>query len=109
MNPLVTMIVREGNTVIVQGAVTIDNAVMLTKSGIALFDDQPLTVDLHQVTEVDSTIISMLLEWQRATGKNSHALQFINMPENLKSLIQLYGVAELIPAPVNPTTMQSAP
>lgn len=109
MNPLVPMIVREGNTVRVQGAVTIDHAVMLTKSGIALFDDQPLTIDLQQVTEVDSTIVSMLLEWQRATGKNNPALQFINMPENLKSLIQLYGIAELIPAPANPIIMQSAP
>ena len=102
------MIFREGNTVIVQGAVTIDNAVMLTKSGIALFDDQPLTIDLDQVAEVDSTIVSILLEWQRATRKNRHALQFINMPESLISLIQLYGVAELIPLVVNPIPVQNA-
>ncbi|NBQ68331.1 MAG: STAS domain-containing protein [Nitrosomonadaceae bacterium] len=81
---------------------------MLTKSGIALFDDQPLTIDLDQVTEVDSTIVSMLLEWQRATRKSSHALQFINMPESLKSLIQLYGVAELIPLSANPVSVQNA-
>lgn len=93
---------------IVQGAVTIDHAVMLTKSGIALFDDQPLTIDLDQVTEVDSTIVSVLLEWQRATRKSSHALQFINMPESLKSLIQLYGVAELIPLAANPIPVQNA-
>lgn len=108
MNPSVPMIFREGGTVIVQGAVTIDNAVMLTRSGIALFDDQPLTIDLDQVAEVDSTIVSVLLEWQRATRNNRHALQFINMPESLKSLIQLYGVAELIPLAVNPVPVQNA-
>lgn len=108
MNPSVPMIFREGDTVIVQGAVTIDNAVMLTKSGIALFDNQPLVIDLDQVTEVDSTIVSVLLEWQRATRKNRHALQFINMPESLKSLIQLYGVAELIPLAANPVPVQNA-
>ncbi|PTQ67375.1 phospholipid transport system transporter-binding protein [Nitrosomonas oligotropha] len=108
MSPSIPMIFRDGNTVIVQGAVTIDHAVMLTKSGIALFDDQPLRIDLDQVTEVDSTIVSILLEWQRATRKNSHVLQFINMPESLKSLIQLYGVAELIPLAVNPVPVQNA-
>ncbi|MDV6347161.1 STAS domain-containing protein [Nitrosomonas sp. Is35] len=108
MNSSIPIISREGNTVIVQGAVTIDHAVMLKKSGIALFDDQPLTIDLNQVTEVDSTIVSVLLEWQRATRKNRHALQFINMPESLKSLIQLYGVAELIPLAANPIPVQNA-
>lgn len=59
---------------IVQGAVTIDSVVMLTKTGIALFDDQPLTIDLDQVTEVDSTIVSMLLEWLRATQKKQSGI-----------------------------------
>ena len=108
MNPSVPVIFREGDNVIVQGAVTIEHVVMLTKNGIALFDDQPLTIDLDQVTEVDSTIVSMLLEWLRATRNNNHSLQFINMPESLKSLIQLYGVAELIPLAVNPVTIKNA-
>lgn len=102
------MISRAGDTVIVQGAVTIDHVAMLTKNGIALFGDQPLTVDLGQVTEVDSTIVSMLLEWLRATRKNNHPLQFINMPGSLKSLIQLYGVAELIPLTADQATLKNA-
>lgn len=103
------MIFRDGDRVIVHGPVTIDNVVMLTQNGIALFDDRLLTIDLEKVTEVDSTIISMLLEWLRATHKNNHPLQFINMPESLKSLIQLYGVAELIPVPENPAAAHNAP
>lgn len=101
------MIFRDGDRVIMNGPVTIDNVVMLTQNGIALFDDRLVTIDLEKVTEVDSTIISMLLEWLRATRKNSHPLQFVNMPESLKSLIQLYGVAELIPVPANPVAAQS--
>lgn len=101
------MIFRDGDRVIMNGPVTIDNVVMLTQNGIALFDDRLVTIDLEKVTEVDSTIISMLLEWLRARRKNSHSLQFVNMPESLKSLIQLYGVAELIPVPANPVAAQS--
>ena len=102
------MIFREGNRMIVQGAVTIDSVVMLTKTGIALFDDQPLTIDLDQVTEVDSTIVSMLLEWLRATQKNNQALHVVNMPGSLKSLIQLYGITELIPLPASEDALHSA-
>lgn len=102
------MIFREGDSVIVQGAVTIDNVVILTQRGIALFDDRPLTIDLGKVTEVDSTIVSMLLEWLRAMQKNNQALRVTNMPDSLKSLIQLYGVTELIPLPIFPVNPPSA-
>lgn len=97
MADLTATIQREGDSVIVDGAVTIGNVVALTKKGIALFDDRSLTIDLKKVTEVDSTIISMLLEWLREMRKKNRSLQFINIPENLKSLIQLYGVTEIIP------------
>ncbi|PTQ80749.1 STAS domain-containing protein [Nitrosomonas ureae] len=103
----VTMIFRDNDRIIVQGPVTIDNVVLLTQNGIALFDDQPLTIDLEKVSEVDSTIISMLLEWLRATRKHAHTLQFVNMPLSLVSLIQLYGMAELISLPVSPVINQN--
>ncbi len=102
LDALVSIVFRDDDTVIVQGPVTIDNVVKLTEDGIALFDDHPLTIDLAKVTEVDSTIISMLLEWLRATRKNTYSLQFINMPESLKSLIQLYDVVELFPVSIKP-------
>ena len=88
---------REGDRIVLQGPVTIDYVADLTRRGIALFDSQSLTVDLAGVTEVDSTIISMLLEWLRTAQKTNRSLQFIHLPGNLRSLIQLYGVAELIP------------
>lgn len=108
LNALPSIVFRDDDAIIVQGPVTIDNVVKLTQDGIALFDDHPLTIDLDKVTEVDSTIISMLLEWLRATRKNSYPLQFINLPESLRSLIQLYDVVELIPVSVNQTTSKNA-
>ena len=95
-NPTAT-IFFDGDRVIVDGAVTVDNVVALTKQGIALFEGRSLTVDLKKVTEVDSTAISMLLEWLRAVRYNNDSLRIINTPQNLGSLIQLYGVAEMVP------------
>lgn len=102
------MIACDGDRIIVQGSVTINNVVALTQRGVVLFDEHHRVIDLDKVTEVDSTIISMLLEWLRAARQKGYPLQFINMPASLESLIQLYGVAELIPVPVNQTTDPSA-
>lgn len=105
-NTLSAMVSCDGDRIIVQGSVTIDNVVALTKQGAALFDEHHWVIDLDKVTGVDSTIISMLLEWLRAAHQKGYLLQFINMPVSLKSLIELYGVVELIPVPAQ-TTDQS--
>ena len=94
------MISCDGDRIIVQGSVTIDNVVAMTQRGAVLFDEHHWVIDLDKVTEVDSTIISMLLEWLRAARQKGYSLQFINMPASLESLIQLYGVVGLIPVPV---------
>jgi phospholipid transport system transporter-binding protein len=39
----------------------------------------------------------MLLEWQREAGRRKRRLIFVNMPEKLKTLVQLYDLLELIP------------
>lgn len=91
------MILREGNIVKVSGAVTVDNVAEMTAQGVALLDNHCLIVDLAAVDEVDSSIVSMLLEWLRAVNQQNCQLQFINQPESLKSLVQLYGVSEFIP------------
>ena len=101
------MISCHGDRIAVQGPVTIENVVTLTRAGMDLLDIPHLTVDLEQVTEVDSTIISMLLEWLRAARQKGYELQVINMPASLTSLIQLYGIVELIPVSTNQPAGQS--
>ena len=95
------MIHRVGNQLVLQGPVTIDNVVEIAQQGAALFDGNDLIVDLANVTEVDSTIVSLLLEWLRNARNQNHRLQFTHVPQNLSSLIQLYGIAELIPLSVD--------
>jgi phospholipid transport system transporter-binding protein len=55
-----------------------------------------VTVDLSAVTEVDSSALSLLLEWRREAGRNGRAIRYLNLPVNLKSLADLYGVTELL-------------
>jgi len=91
------MILRDGNKLGVQGPITIATVVEVIEQGVNLFDRTDLIIDLAQVTEVDSSAVSMLLEWQRKAQKNNQRLCFSNIPENLKNLTQLYGVDELVP------------
>lgn len=93
------MILREGEKLCIQGPITISNVVSVLEQGIALFDQPDLVIDLEQVTEVDSSAVSMLLEWQRKAREHNQQLYFSNMPKNMKNLAELYGVSELIPLP----------
>jgi phospholipid transport system transporter-binding protein len=45
---------------------------------------------------VDSAAVSLLLEWRRAAHGGNRRIEYVNLPDNLKSLAALYGVAELL-------------
>lgn len=56
-----------------------------------------LTIDLSGASHVDTATISMMFEWLRQAQSQACQLSFSGFPKNLKSLIDLYGVADLIP------------
>jgi len=92
---------RDGNTLTLQGAVTIDNAAALMQQGNVLLQavGEDAVMDLAQVTAVDSAAVSLLLEWQRNAASRRQKIAYVNLPQNLVSLARLYDVAELIPLP----------
>ena len=89
------------NRIIVEGSVTIDNVLAITQRGIRLLHEDHRIIDLGKVVKLDSAIISMMLEWLRTAQREHYQLQFINIPPSLISLIQLYGIVELIPSTEN--------
>jgi len=90
------MIVQDGDNYRIQGRITIANANALLTEGLKLFVRDGLTVDLSQLEEVDSSAVSLVLEWLREARRNQRKLSFTNLPENLKSLATLYSVLDLI-------------
>lgn len=95
MHPSVSKTVRRnGDKISVEGSITIDNVVAMTQHGITLFEENSMVIDLASVAEVDSSIVSMLLEWLREAKRRKIQMRFINIPESVKSLMQLYGVSE---------------
>ena len=64
--------------------------------GLQIARGEKLTVDLAQVEAVDSSAVSVLLQWSRLATENDVQLSFINLPPNLRSLADLYDVADVL-------------
>lgn len=94
------MIACEGGRCAVDGPLTIANITAVLADSERLFTAGDVTVDLAAVTEVDSSAVSLLLQWLRAAQRDGRRIAFVNLPPNLKSLAALYSVAELIPGAV---------
>ncbi len=90
------VVLHKNGQLSVEGSITIDNVVTVAERGVALFNSGDLVIDMARVAEVDSTAVSMLLEWRREANRRNCQLSFINIPQKLQSLVQLYGVAELM-------------
>jgi phospholipid transport system transporter-binding protein len=80
----------------VQGPVTANNVLSLLAQGAERFTGSRVTVDLSGVTEVDSSALSLLLEWRREAARNGREISYHNLPASLRSLADLYGVTELL-------------
>jgi phospholipid transport system transporter-binding protein len=92
-----SQLVSEGGRLRVSGPVTLANATALA-AAVEQHLDADLVVDLAAVTEVDSSALSLLFEWQRVAKSRQRKVTFCNLPASLASLADLYGVSELIPA-----------
>jgi phospholipid transport system transporter-binding protein len=90
------MISCEGARCSVKGAVTMRNVTDALAESERLFDQPHVMVDLGGITELDSSAVSLLLEWRRAAHAANRRVDFVNLPANLKSLADLYGVSELL-------------
>lgn len=76
---------------------TTSNATAVLEQGLQALAQQQSVIDMTAVTTIDSAAVAVLLAWQRAAGARRQPLTFCNLPDNLRSLIALYGVGELLP------------
>jgi phospholipid transport system transporter-binding protein len=75
---------------------TVNNAKSALEAGLRAIESGQTEIDLAQLTAVDSAAVATLLAWQRAALERGSVLRFTNLPANLQSLIELYGVADLL-------------
>ena len=75
--------------------VTQENAVQLEKEGL-LNSDSLRVIDCSALKDFDSTVLTVLLAWQKKLQAEGHALAVEHAPEKLRVLAGLYGVSALL-------------
>lgn len=90
------MITRDGDRYRVQGPLTMSNITAVLEEGLRLFEGDSVVVDFAGAEEVDSSAVSLMLEWLRDARRRNRRVQFVNLPANLTSLAKLYDALELV-------------
>jgi phospholipid transport system transporter-binding protein len=88
---------REGRRILVSGPVTLTNVAGILEEGRRHLEEGVRVVDLAEVSEMDSSLLAMMLAWLRDAKARNRELAFANPPEALQSIARLYGVDGLIP------------
>jgi phospholipid transport system transporter-binding protein len=81
----------------VSGAVTLANAAQVLDEGRQHLAEGVHTVDLGEVTDMDSALLALVLAWLRDAKAAERDLALANVPEALQTLSRLYGVEALLP------------
>ena len=91
------MIRREGRRLVLSGPVTLANVAALFDEGKRHIDEGVRVVDLGEVSDIDSSLLAMLLAWLREAKNRQQELAFANVPDALQTIAKLYGVESLLP------------
>jgi phospholipid transport system transporter-binding protein len=81
----------------VSGPVTLANAAALLDEGRRHLAEGVRSVDLGEVTELDSSLLALALAWLREARASKREVAFANPPEAMQTLARLYGVEEFLP------------
>ena len=92
------MIRRDGPRMVVSGPVTLANAAAVLEEGRRHLADGVRTIDLAEVSDMDSALLALLLAWLRDARLRAQPLAFTQLPESLRTIARLYGVDRLLPA-----------
>jgi phospholipid transport system transporter-binding protein len=88
---------RDGTRMVLSGAITLANVAGVLEEGRRYLEDGVRTVDLGEVTEMDSALLALLLAWLRDARSRKRDIAFANLPESLRTIARLYGVDALLP------------
>jgi phospholipid transport system transporter-binding protein len=71
------------------------NALSLQQQGLSGIR-QSQTIDCTALVDFDSSVLAVLMAWQRELSPHQQTLRLIHPPEKLKVLARVYGIADLL-------------
>lgn len=90
------MISRDADRIELKGPVTLETVPELVALGEPLIRQGSAVVDFANVSDVDSAAVALALEWVRQSESLGNSLTFANLPDAMKNLAALYGVAAFL-------------
>ncbi|MBS1188513.1 MAG: binding protein (contains domain) [Rhodocyclaceae bacterium] len=90
------MIEREDGRLRVTVPMVMANARGLLEAGRSALGQGGEVIDLGAVAEADSSALAVMLGWLRTAEARGSSIVFANLPVGVRSLADLYGVAELL-------------
>jgi phospholipid transport system transporter-binding protein len=91
------MIRRDGRRIVLSGPVTLANAGRVLEEGRQHLAEGARVIDLSEVSELDSSLLALLLAWLRDAQSRQRELGFTNLPDSLRTIARLYGVDGMLP------------
>lgn len=96
-------------TLALSGQISMGNAPEILRRGSEFLETSGGVIDFSAVERVDSSIISVMLEWRRIANSLNRPLEFHNLRCNIRALADMYGVSEILPLPADDCTKVNAP
>jgi phospholipid transport system transporter-binding protein len=90
---------RDGTRAVVSGAATLADVRALLEEGRGQIAAGVRTIDLGEVTELDSSLLAVLLAWKREARAANVELAVERLPDGLATIARLYGVEALLAGP----------
>lgn len=82
----------------ITGAVNVDTAGSVLRELQPALEQGVHTLDFSAVESVDSSAIALVFSAMRQTNAAGRTLTCVGLPDSFRTLAELYGVSELLPA-----------
>lgn len=84
------------NPLVLEGPLVMNTVVGWLPRLKPLLAQGDVTLDFARATQIDSSALALLMEWQRQATQAGRAIRVLNLPDNLAVLAKLYDVAFLV-------------
>ena len=95
MNPEPQLLKEGGGAYYLRGSVDFHSVADLANKDI-LDESAEVSIDLGGLQSVDSSVVALLIQWQRQAAQKGIPLRFLNIPEQIEPLITLYDLEGII-------------
>lgn len=78
------------------GDITFDTVASLADYSAGWRGTDPANVDLSEIGATDSSAVALLLDWANESRGSGQVLRITGVPERLRDLVRVHGVAPLL-------------